>query len=178
DTDRPVLAVERHGQNGAVRARVHAVSEIVVVDDVGIAQDLVGPDGPARLDGARGQARAWRLDVARRMGAVTTPGDGDEAPVGLKETKTGRAHAEKREHAVDGALAEGGDFEAFGERRGPPAQLLGFPPALLRLLVQARILERDRGLGGEVAERSELLLAERVGRLAEPEHADDAEQPV
>src|SRR5439155_408889 len=49
---------------------------------------------------------------------------------------------------------------------------------LLRLLVEARILERDRGLGGEVAERSELLLAERVGRLAEPEHADDAEQPV
>ena len=41
DTDRPVLAVERHGQDGAVRARVHAVPEIVVVDDVGIAQDLV-----------------------------------------------------------------------------------------------------------------------------------------
>ena len=109
---------------------------------------------------------------------MTTPGDGDEAPVGLKETKTGRAHAEKREHAVDDALADGRDFEALGERPGHPAQLLGFPPALLRLLVEACILERDRGLGGEVAERSELLLAERVGRLAEPEHADDAEQPV
>src|SRR5207244_10753162 len=103
------------------------------------------------------------------MGAVTTPGDGDEAPVGLKETKTGRAHPEKREHAVDDALADGRDFEALGERPGHPAELFGFPPALLRLLVEARILERDRGLGGEVAERSELLLAERVGRMTLPE---------
>src|SRR6266446_3366148 len=79
------------------------------------------------------------------MGAVTTPGDGDEAPVRLKETKTGRAHAEKREHAVDDALADGRDFEALGECPGHPAELLG---------------------------------TERVGRLAEPEHTDDAEQPV
>src|SRR5262249_56343273 len=54
----------------------------------------------------------------------------------------------------------------------------GLSTALLRLLVQPGILERDRGLRGEVAEGAEVLLAERVGRLAEPEHADDAEQAV
>src|SRR5262249_4132638 len=57
-------------------------------------------------------------------------------------------------------------------------QLLGLSTALLRLLIQPRILERDRGLRGEVAEGAEVLLAERVGRLSEPEHADDAEQAV
>ena len=147
-----------------------------------VVRIVIGPARPAGQERAAAETLARFDEVGSRGHVARADGvtHGDRLLVVLPEPDQRQVAARELLRAVGDPPQHRLDVEGDGERTGDVGQDLRLPAAPLAVLEQARVLERERRLGGERLQELDLSLGERPDvvpiRDERAEHAISDEQ--
>ena len=152
DADRFVPQHERDEQAGA---RADPAGELLV--DLGVVDDRVDALAPPPLEDPRALGAGLGHDRAhQRACALAVCGLDPKAPVGTRSSDHDRLRADQLAEPLGDQSEHARQLDLGQERVPDLVQRLQLAEPARRRLIEPRVLDRDRGLGGE--KRDDLLV--------------------